>query len=79
MSEHDFQVEVLERMARIDAQLKEAMDSLHKLEEQFQETQKLAIVADQRGRSAHHRINGMYIIAGFIGSVVSFIVDWLRH
>lgn len=79
MSEHDFQVEVLERMARIDAQLKEAMDSLHKLEEQFQETQKLAIVADQRGRSAHHRINSMYVIAGIIGGIISFIVDYFRH
>lgn len=43
MSERDFQTEVLERMARIDAQLKEALDSVHKLEEQFQETQKLAV------------------------------------
>ncbi|NME28827.1 hypothetical protein HF872_09380 [Megasphaera hexanoica] len=79
MSERDFQTEVLERMARIDAQLKEALDSVHKLEEQFQETQKLAIVADQRGRSAHHRINGMYVIAGIIGGVISFVVDFFRH
>ena len=79
MSERDFQTEVLERMARIDAQLKEALDSVHKLEEQFQETQKLAIVADQRGRSAHHRITGMYVIAGIIGGVISFVVDFFRH
>lgn len=79
MSERDFQTEVLERMARIDAQLKEALDSVHKLEEQFQETQKLAIVADQRGRSAHHRINGMYVIAGIIGGVISFVVDFFCH
>ncbi len=79
MSEHDFQTEVLERMARLEAQLNEALDSVHKLQEQFQTTKELAIIADQRGRSAHHRINSMYVIAGIIGGVISFIVDYFRH
>ena len=79
MSERDFQTEVLERMARREAQLNEALDSVHKLQEQFQATKELAIIADQRGRSAHHRINSMYVIAGIIGGVISFIVDYFRH
>ncbi len=79
MSERDFQTEVLERMARLEAQLNEALDSVHKLQEQFQATKELAIIADQRGRSAHHRINSMYVIAGIIGGVISFIVDYFRH
>lgn len=79
MSERDFQTEVLERMARLEAQLNEALDSVHKLQEQFQTTKELAIIADQRGRSAHHRINSMYVIAGIIGGVISFIVDYFRH
>lgn len=79
MSEHDFQTEVLERMARMEAQLNEALDSVHKLQEQFQATKELAIIADQRGRSAHHRINSMYVIAGIIGGIISFIVDYFRH
>ena len=79
MSERDFQTEVLERMARLEAQLNEALDSVHKLQEQFQATKELAIIADQRGRSAHHRINSMYFIAGIIGGVISFIVDYFRH
>lgn len=79
MSERDFQMEVLERMARLEAQLNEALDSVHKLQEQFQATKELAIIADQRGRSAHHRINSMYVIAGIIGGVISFIVDYFRH
>lgn len=79
MSERDFQTEVLERMARLEAQLNEALDSVHKLQEQFQATKELAIIADQRGRSAHHRINSMHVIAGIIGGVISFIVDYFRH
>lgn len=79
MSERDFQTEVLERMARLEEQLNEAMDSVHKLQEQFQATKELAIIADQRGRSAHHRINSMYVIAGIIGGIISFIVDYFRH
>lgn len=79
MSERDFQTEVLERMARLEEQLNEALDSVHKLQEQFQATKELAIIADQRGRSAHHRINSMYVIAGIIGGIISFIVDYLRH
>lgn len=79
MSERDFQTEVLERMARLEAQLNEALESVHKLQEQFQATKELAIIADQRGRSAHHRINSMYVIAGIIGGVISFIVDYFRH
>lgn len=46
MSERDFQTEVLERMARLEAQLNEALDSVHKLQEQFQATKELAIIAD---------------------------------
>lgn len=79
MSERDFQTEVLERMARLEAQLNEALDSVHKLQEQFQATKELALIADQRGRSAHHRINSMYVIAGIIGGIISFIVDYFRH
>lgn len=79
MSERDFQTEVLERMARLEAQLNEALDSVHKLQGQFQATKELAIIADQRGRSAHHRINSMYVIAGIIGGIISFIVDYFRH
>ena len=79
MSERDFQTEVLERMARLEAQMNEALESVHKLQEQFQATKEMAIIADQRGRSAHHRINSMYVIAGIIGGVISFIVDYFRH
>lgn len=79
MSEHDFQTEVLERMSRLEAQSKQALDTVKKLEEQFQATKELAIIADQRGRSAHYRINSMYVIAGIIGGIISFIVDYFRH
>lgn len=79
MSEHDFQTEVLERMSRLEAQSKQALDTVKKLEEQFQATKELAIIADQRGRSAHQRINSMYVIAGIIGGIISFIVDYFRH
>lgn len=79
MSEHDFQTEVLERMSRLEAQSKQALDTVKKLEEQFQATKELAIIADQRGRSAHHRINSMYVIAGIIGGIISFIVNYFRH
>lgn len=79
MSEHDFQTEVIERMSRLEAQSKQALDTVKKLEEQFQATKELAIIADQRGRSAHLRINSMYAIAGIIGGIISFIVDYFRH
>lgn len=45
MSEHDFQTEVLERMSRLEAQSKQALDMVKKkLEEQFQATKELTII-----------------------------------
>lgn len=79
MSEHDFQSEVLERLSRLEVQSAQALDTIKQLEAQFQETKELAIIADQRARSAHHRINSMYVIAGIIGGIISFIVDYFRH
>lgn len=79
MREYDFQSEVLERLSRLEAQSAQALDTIKQLESQFQATKELAIIADQRGRSAHHRINSMYVIAGIIGGIISFIVDYFRH
>ena len=44
MSEHDFQTEVLERMSRLEAQSKQVLDTVKKLEEQFQATKELTII-----------------------------------
>lgn len=79
MSEHDFQAEVLERLSRLEAQSAQALDTIKQLESRFQETNELTIIADQRARSAHHRINSMYVIAGAIGGLISFIVNYFRH
>lgn len=79
MSEHDFQVEVLERITQVNERLNETMRLVHNLEKRFQETQKTAIIASQSSKSAHHRISTMYCIAGAIGAVVSFVVDFFRR
>lgn len=79
MSEHDFQMEALERLSRLEAQSAQALETIKQIEAQLQETKELAIIVDQRARSAHHRINSMYVIAGAIGGLISFIVNYFRH
>jgi hypothetical protein len=78
VSEHDFQIEVIDRLGRIEERLNSIDQQCSIRYKELSDTKTTALSALQSTRSAHHRINGMYIIAGAIGSIISFIVSWLR-
>lgn len=78
MSEHEFQAEVISRLARIEENQHLMEHRVNTIEEKLDKTNEVALVADQRGKSAHHRIDYIYIIAGAIGGAVSFVVTLFK-
>jgi predicted peroxiredoxin len=75
MPEHDFQKEVIDRLARIetkqDATMKTVADHCDDIREQGI---KIATI-EASSKSAHRRIDGIYITAGAIGGAAGWIVD----
>lgn len=78
MSDHDFQSEVIDRLARIEEHISSIDQQCSIRYTELSEAKTTALNAMQSTRSAHHRINGMYIVAGAIGSIISFIVSLIR-
>ncbi|WP_443674432.1 hypothetical protein [Megasphaera sp.] len=73
MGEHDFESEVLERLASIETEIRKVSS----LEVEMKEVRDMVITANQSARSAHHRINGMYLIGGAIAGIISFFINLL--
>jgi uncharacterized membrane protein YraQ (UPF0718 family) len=73
MGEHDFESEVLERLASIETEIRKVSS----LEVEMKEVRDMVITANQSVKSAHHRINGMYLIGGAIAGIISFFINLL--
>lgn len=73
MGEHDFESEVLERLASIETEIRKVSS----LEVEMKEVRDMVITANLSVRSAHHRINGMYLIGGAIAGIISFFINLL--
>lgn len=73
MGAHDFESEVLERLASIETEIRKVSS----LEVEMKEVRDMVIAANQSARSAHHRINGMYLIGGAIAGIISFFINLL--
>lgn len=79
MGEHEFQAEVISRLARIEENQHLMEHRVNGIEDKLDKTNEVALIAEQRGKSAHHRINGIYVIAGIIASIVSYVTGLFRH
>lgn len=79
MSEQEYKEEIVQRLAAIETQLELMQKNMEALTEKLDKTNQTAIIASQASKSAHHRISTMYCIAGAIGAVVSFVVDFFRR
>lgn len=73
MGEHDFESEVLERLASIETEIRKVSS----LEAEMKEVRDMVITANMSARSAHHRINSMYLIGGAIAGIISFFINLL--
>lgn len=73
MGEHDFESEVLERLASIETEIRKVSS----LEVEMKEVRDMVITANQSARSAHRRINGIYLIGGAVAGIISFFINLL--
>ena len=55
------------------------MESQDELQKEVKEVRDIAILAQDSAKSAHHRIDGMYAIAGAIGGIIAFFVSMLTR
>ena len=79
MSEYELAKEMLAKVTRIEAMVEAMKEKYEPMTEDLKEATRIAIIAEQSAKSAHHRIDTMYIIAGIIGGVVSFIVGLFQR
>lgn len=78
MSDHDFQTEVIDRLARIETQQSMMSNQIHALQEELESVKQIALEARQSSNSAHHRIDFIFWLAAALGALVSFFVTWIR-
>lgn len=70
MSMGDISPEALERIVRIETKL----DMLVEMIPQITELQVANERAEQNAKSAHHRIDNIYKVAGLISTIVSVVI-----
>lgn len=78
MSEEQFQTQILIKLGKIEEKLENIEAKVEAMDKELEAVHETALIAQQSAKSAHHRINTMYIIAGAIFAVVSFIVNYFK-
>lgn len=78
MGEHDFQSDVIDRLARIEEQLRQISVVVNGHDAEITDMKETAVIARQSAKSAHHRIDYIYIIAGSIAAAVSFVINYFK-
>lgn len=78
MSEYEFNNEVIDRLARIETKMEAINEQCASRNSELDEIGIAAREALQSAKSAHHRINSMYIIATGIAGIVSWLLTYLR-
>lgn len=76
MSENELSHDIVERLTRIETQTEMIAGQLKMMEQKLEESSDLALIAHQSSKSAHHRINTIYIVAGAVGAAVSFVINY---
>ena len=83
MGDHDFQQEVIDRLARIETNQVATMDTVKEQSKTLIGHGERITAVESSSKSAHHRIDGIFVCAGtlgtFAGGLVSFIASfWPR-
>lgn len=78
MGEYDFQSEVIDRLARIEEQVRQISTVVNGHDAEITDMKETAVIARQSAKSAHHRIDYIYIIAGSIAAAVSFVINYFK-
>lgn len=74
MGEHDFQTEVLDRLARIETQQTMMYDQFKSAQHDLDSVNDIASKAMHSTQSAHHRLNEIKTDVLIIGGIISFFV-----
>jgi hypothetical protein len=78
MSEQDFHNDVIDRLARIETKQTSIDDQLKSRNNDLDEIGVIAREARQSAKSAHHRIDSMYVVATLIAGIVSWFLTYLK-
>ena len=75
MSEHDFQTEVIDRLARLETKIDSTMETVADHGEKINDHSIKIEGVCNSAKSAHKRIDGIYCAAGVIGGIAGWIAE----
>ena len=75
MGENDFQNEIIDRLARIETKLDSTIETVTKQSDKLDEHGTCITRLQESTKSAHNRIDGIYISAGMLGGAAGWVAD----
>lgn len=78
MSEEQFQTQILIKLSKIEEKLENIEAKVVAMDKELEDVHETALIAQQSSKSAHHRINTLYVICGGILAVVSLLVNYFK-
>lgn len=78
MSEEQFQTQLLVKLSKIEEKLENIEAKVEAMDKELEAVHETALIAQQSAKSAHHRINTLYVICGGILAVVSLLVNYFK-
>ncbi len=79
MVEKDFQREVIDRLARIETKQDSTIDTVSEHSRTICQQGERITVNEQRAKSAHHRIDGIFAAAGAFGAVAGWAANFFAN
>jgi len=77
MGEKDFQQEVIDRLARIETKQDATQATVSGHSTAINQHSERITVTEQWAKSAHHRIDGIFLGAGILGGVAGTVVNFI--
>lgn len=77
MSEKDFQSEIIDRLARIETKLDATIETVTQQTQELKDHGTCITRLQESAKSAHKRIDCIYISAGMIGGAAGWVADKL--
>ena len=77
MGEKDFQQEVIDRLARIETKQDAHAETVNEHSKIIASHSERITVNEQRAKSAHHRVDGIFLTAGMVGAVAGWVADFV--
>ncbi|WP_371380920.1 hypothetical protein [Sporomusa aerivorans] len=77
MGEKDFQQDVIDRLARIETKQDTTMATVEDHSKTLVQHGKDIVATDARARSAHHRVDSIFLTAGIVGAVAGWVAEFV--